>query len=926
MRPLKLKISAFGPYAGEETVNFDDLCKKGSKGGLYLITGNTGAGKTYLFDAISYALFGTTSGDNRTVDSLRSKYADPKVPTYVELTFSYRGKEYKVKRTPPYMRPKISGKGETPIQASAELTFPGGTCSKLKEVNEKIYDILGINQEQFSRIAMIAQGDFYKLLFAKTSQRKEILSRMFDITTYTKLQDRLKEETKKLEDKYSDNKKLMTHSIRGILCEENSDAFSKVADAKNGNMPFEEIPAFLSCMIEKDTAAKEALEVSLSENDGQLNEVNRKLGIAEEQRKLEESLKNSLNQRDALIPTEKSLKTALDEAEGKRPQINELGDKIASLKTTLPDYEEYDSKKISLAALDTNLSSLEYQKKAANDSLTSSKEKLISAKETVQRLADCTEQNVALQADINQLGEQKKQLDEIKSDYDDVIAKRIEYRKAADEFKNALAKCQAAKADYDSKYHAYISEQAGILAATLTEGQPCPVCGSLHHPSPALKTAAAPDKKVLDKSKETFELADKAMTRAKEKHDSVKAAGTEKKNALMKKATVFLSTENFEEISSAMEEKRKELAERGSQLKKRRDELKKDIDTKTLAEKSIPKLEKTIEEMSEKLSAYGQQISAKTAEKESVAKRLAELKEKLEFPSAKEVQTEIRRLESMKASFENEITVKTGEYNDCVSKISSLEGAIEELKKNLAERQSSDYDALKKQQSELQTTISDLRKHISRISTNISVNTDILNNINDKLLENKDTEEKLNCVRPLSKTANGGITEKDKLKLDTYVLMAYFDKIIANANSRYRSMTGNQYQLKRRPYAKNKVGESGLELVVIDHNSKSERDVTTLSGGETFVASLALALGLSDEIQANSGGICLDSMFVDEGFGTLDGDLLKKAIQALDDLTEGNRLVGIISHVDYLKDHIDNKIIVTKTPLSGSTIQVRNES
>lgn len=922
MKPLKLIVNAFGPYAGKNEIDFTKL----NKGGLYLISGKTGAGKSFVFDAVSFALFGEPSGHNRTKDDLRSEYVDPKTETYVEMTFSYRNELYTVRRNLEYEREYKRQKDKTTTQKEyAELTFADGKCCGFKEVTNYIQNhILGISHDQFTQIAMIAQGDFYKLLFAKTSDRKAILSKMFDTSIYTRLQDRLKADTKKLDEQLDATKRSLLQSVEGIRCPEEHSLFSVFSSAKNNQVSFEETIECLQTLIGQDMSEQEQLHQVQAQKDQQLEQLSQRLGRATEQKKLIDSMNEAIKEREALVPQQQTKKEALDAAEARQPEIQQLGDQIASLNAILPDYQELDNKKMSLVTLKNTVEKLNQQKQALTEKYLADKESYAKAKETLQTLGDCTEQNVMLQSELSRLNDRKTLLSKIQTDYDDILTKRQEYLTADKEHKQLTVKCAAAKQDYDAKYHAYISEQAGILAETLENGQPCPVCGSVHHPSPAQKSAKAPSKSELDKSKKSFESADEKMTAAQTKKESIAAVAKEKKQALMKQASEFLSVEQFEEIPAAAAAKNQELTNAETALNARKSLLAKQIKQKSEIEKMIPELESSIEETSRKLSDCNEESSAKKAEMDAAEKHCAALAAKLTFSSESEAKEEITRKKTQKQALEKAISDAAKAYQDCCSSLQKYEGAISEAKKNLADRPIEDYDKLSREKSALQTEVSALRQQDSALSTRLSVNREIINQLRNALKKREDLEQKRKCIEPLSRTANGNVTAKEKMQLDTYAMIALYERIIYRANLRYIDMTGRQYELRRREESDGNT-KSGLGLNVFDYHSGTERNVTTLSGGETFVASLALALGLSDEIQSSAGGICLDSMFVDEGFGTLDSDLLERSMKALNSLTEGNRLVGIISHVDYLKDRIDQKIVIEKHESQGSTIRIAVE-
>ena len=348
MRPIKLVMSAFGPYAGVTTLELDKLGTKG----LYLITGDTGAGKTTIFDAITFALYGEASGDNRNADMFRSKYADPDTPTGVELTFEYNGKEYYVKRNPAYLRPKKRGGGFTSKAADAELHYPDGrVVAKLKDVNNAIVEIMGIDRNQFTRIAMIAQGDFLKLLLASTDERKKIFQKLFHTKNYWFLQESLKAQSSSLAKEYEKASDSINQYIGGILCEDDNPLSVSVCKAMNGEMTAEDVTELLDKLIKEDADAKEEFTGEIDKKEQKIKELTAQIAKAEEQKKAEASLKKSEEKLIEVTEKLNEAKAAMEAANEKKPQITALGEKISALKNELPLYDELEAKKKNLDAI-----------------------------------------------------------------------------------------------------------------------------------------------------------------------------------------------------------------------------------------------------------------------------------------------------------------------------------------------------------------------------------------------------------------------------------------------------------------------------------------------------------------------------------------------------------------------------------------------
>ena len=808
MKPTKLILSAFGPYAGEITL---DMTKLGTSG-LYLITGDTGAGKTTIFDAITFALYGEPSGDTRQADMFRSKYADADTPTFVEMEFIYKGDAYLVRRNPEYLRPAKRGDKLTKEKAEATLTLPDGELvTKAKEVTAKIVEILGVNREQFSQIAMIAQGDFLKLLLASTKERSEIFREIFHTKHYQALQMRLKTDANRLKYEYEDVCKSILQYIEGVQCSEDSlyvSDWKKMTEKKNiGSLL--ELVELLERIVEEDADKQTDVTEKLAVLEKELEGVNKVLGKAEADRRATLAMERAKTFLSENEPKLTERKKNFDDEECKSALREKLSIEIENESKDLLKYEQLQKNE---ATLKRNLTQLEEQKNKLNK---------MREQEEARRQAQ-------LQAAQNA------------------------YREAADKSKKLTIQ-------YEDMQRAFMDEQAGILASELKEGQPCPVCGSTSHPSLAKITEGAPSEAEL---KQLKTLAERAGKDAEKK--SIEAG----------------------------------------RLKGEADALKEN------------------QAYTGKLAELQQQIVKSTAELESEGKNLQKQREELPFASYQEASDQWKRKKQQKADLEESFKNAKTQYETLAAQIAESKTTIQTLEKQLEDAADIDIESIQEKQQELTIKRAALQNTKDEINVRISNNMAAKAQITRRKEEMEAAETKWKWMGALSDTANGAVAGKDKIMLETYIQMTYFNRIIRRANIRLMTMTGGQYELKRQEEAANQKSQSGLELSVIDHYNGSERSVKTLSGGESFKASLSLALGMSDEVQSSSGGIQLDSMFVDEGFGSLDEESLNQAITALHDLTEGNRLVGIISHVNELKERIEKQVIVTKEKSGGSRAEI----
>ena len=914
MRPLKLTISAFGPYAGVTEFDFDKL----GTGGLYLITGDTGAGKTTIFDAITYALYGDPSGNNREVSMLRSKYADEETPTKVELVFSYYGKEYKVIRSPEYQRAM-----KTPAKAKAEFYYPDGNhITKIREVDQAVKSVIGIDRDQFRQIAMIAQGDFLKLLLAPTKERMEIFRHIFKTELFSDLQERLKKESGKLSDECTTIGRSISQYIEGIVCDEDNVEAIEVEKAKKGELPTEDTIALLEKLITVDETAEgnfaEQRETSQKELDEIKARIAKATDIAAAKKNLEENEKMLADLEERRVEVSKKC----EEEKAKQPQAEVHKEVIAGIRATLSDYDEVIAKQSAVAK------NKDFEEKASKKV-----ERLEEKTELLaQEITDLTEEDkslqkageakVRLEAERGTLYEKALKLSALQKN---IIALKDSEEKYQDAVKKYDRKAMIASdldAEYKIRNKMYLDAQAGILADTLEAGMACPVCGSVEHPKIAVKPDNAPSKEELEALQEKATAANGEANKARETAGSLKGALAEKEKAISQEVETLLGEVAVEDASAVITQQITDMKATLKSLDVQILTEKKNISRKEEIEKLLPQKTEELEQAKKEVSVIRDEVTAKRAETKSLEELIAELGKKLAFASREKAEEEIRTRTEVISQLQKSFDAAQKALIECNEKIVSLKSATEEILKRLDGEADIDLEKETEKQDVLENQLKELSRKEKLIHSRITANRKSLDNIRLKAESLIQAEKRYTWVKALSNTANGNISGKEKIMLETYIQMNYFDRIIARANTRLMIMTDGQYDLVRRKEALNKQGQSGLDLNVIDHYNGSERSVKSLSGGESFKASLALALGLADEIQASAGGIKLDTMFVDEGFGSLDEDSLAQAMKALHSIADHNRLVGIISHVGELKQKIDKQIVVTKDKAGGSKAEI----
>lgn len=918
MRPLKLTISGFGPYAGTQELDFSQL----GTSGLYLITGDTGAGKTTIFDAITYALFGEASGDSRDASMLRSKYASPDTPTYVELAFDYGGKNYTVKRNPEYSRAKARGTGSTKQAAAAELIYPDGhPISKLKEVNVAIRDIIGLTREQFSQISMISQGDFRKLLQAGTEERQKIFRDIFGTKFYDLLQSSLKDKALEVGRQKGETFRSIRQYVQGITCNEDSAYFPDVKKAKDGQLPMAEFWKVLEVILDEDTQAAEKLGGELETVETRLDTVKKQLTEAQNRQETGKLLAQRQKEELDLFDQLKEAEAARNAAKDTETRQKELREQLAKWALQLDDYDALEKHETALEETNRSLT------KAEQDQETARQDHDTLAKE-IKELKTEQESLSNAEAKQTQLSGQKKEAIESKGKFTALLAdinnlneeqEKLTTLQAA--FQTALDTSNRLLRAYNDKNTAFLREQAGIMASTLTEGAPCPVCGSIHHPSLATLSENAPTEADVKAAKAEYEKADKDARSASDTSNTQNGIVSNKKDGVLSDIAALLPGVSLEDTPVAAQEKANELHVEIENFEKELAEIEKSIRRKEQLDKLIPRKERERLNAERACTDANTQIQLLNAEMANLKKQVDELRNKLPF-SDKNAAIDQQEADQQTLEYLERDQRKANEtYNKCDKNLSNVQAAIKQLSSQLANQVEWDAEELTRQKESLTQQRDKILGEQKDVNYRITANTKAKENIASKAAELADLEQRYIWMKALSDTANGDITGKQKIKLETYIQGAFFDQILMRANIRLQKMSGGQYDLKRRTVADNLRSQAGLELDIVDHINASERSVNTLSGGESFLASLALALGLSDEVQMSTG-IRLDTLFVDEGFGSLDPEALNNAYNTLASLTEGNRLVGIISHVAELKERIDKQIVVTKNRDGGSTAEI----
>ena len=915
MRPITLKMTAFGPYAGTTVLEMDKL----GKGGIYLITGVTGAGKTTIFDGITFALYGKASGENRDASMLRSKYADPETPTEVKLDFEYAGKVYSIMRKPKYMAAKLRGEGTRERPAEAVLTYPDGrVVTKPNEVKKCVEEIMGITCEQFKQIAMIAQGDFQKLLFAPTQERMNIFSKIFNTGIYSELQKSVKSQSIELGNKCAAKRNSLKQYISGIVTAKDEPLSVLVDKAKTEGMPIEDTTELLEKLIAQDDEQNDKTSLAQKETAKQLESVNSDLGkIATREKTLAviAADKDKL-EKEKLLSAQ--LKKALDEQTEKIADTEKMSKQQATLEAELENYDALDELQKAISAAQKKLSDEQQKLGRTKQQHTTLKDRIEKDKAKLKQLSDAGENLLRFSAEKEKAEQRTKKLNDLGSAGRKLSSKKSEYEKLKNEMAQALQKKEECSRDYEAKSTAFLSEQAGIIAESLESGKPCPVCGSADHPHKATLSANAPSQ---DDVKRAEQARAKAESDAQAKSEKCSAAKAECRVLFdeYKKQVTELFGEDKTEISEAVKSETDTLQKKISELEQAITQENEKLRSKQQLEKQIPENENQLAKLQQSLEQTEKECAALGSQMTQQQKQAEQMQSNLRFASKKDAQMQIDSLAREIAARKAALETATKNHNDSQGRIKALDASVKSLQEQLSQNSELDKNKLNEQKVEFSQRTAELDTLAKEVHSRLEANRTVLRNIQATSSELIQLEKRYSWLKALSDTANGTITGKEKITLEAYIQMTYFERIIARANTRFMVMTGGQFELVRRTQAENKQAQSGLDLDVVDHYIGAVRSVKTLSGGESFKASLSLALGLSDEIQSCAGGVQLETMFVDEGFGSLDSDSLEQAMNVLGSLADSNRLIGIISHVDALKSRIDNQILITKEPDGTST-------
>lgn len=918
MKPKKLTMCAFASYPKETTVDFEKL----GESGLYLISGATGAGKTTIFDAISFALFGEPSGDERESKNLRCNFANPDTPTYVDFTFDYRGGEYRVRRNPRYERAKKRGAGTTVENPKAELYYPDGSVvSDIEKVTSAIEELLGLNKKQYSQIAMIAQGEFRKLLAADTKERSEIFRRIFDTAPYEAFQNALNAEANALNNELKAATTEIGALAKQITLDQDSKEDHRLGELLGAKVPdAEALQNLLEGVLNADEDSRTELGAQESELNAELNRANLLLKNIEDREKLE--------QRAAAAEAEVARTNRAHEAAAQALQTLEADAPVWQQKRA-----EQQQKQAALEKLD-ELKRFEDEQtkaqKAAQEAKTrqeKTKAKVLELKEAVSQarvakdqLAEAKQQATAAANSHKDLANQQENLEDQLEKFKQSDSALTQAQKDLDKAQAAFNEMQSASDNAAQKAQdarrVYLSNQAGILASTLEAGKPCPVCGSLEHPSPAhLSSANTITKEELDALEAAATKAQAAAAEASSHCASLRAKVDERKRILEELKTTYGRREDvLDRIATC----KQDVACAAAALKE--------------ANNAVAKLGKesaALGQLEQQLAQLEQGASNGEAAVRDAAAELARAQERyttckqqlgaLAGANRAELKAEVAQLERDCSHFEQNLEAAHSKKSAAEQAQLAAQTTADTLKGELAQAVEANKDEVLQQKNELDAALSSVREKLARVEQRLAVNNNVASNLRETAAQSQKIRAEYGEVSTLADVAMGKLKGTNFVPFETYIQTLYFDRVL-EASNHYLALIAD-YKLCRKDTGEGNK-KAGLDLGVIYNNSNKVDAISMLSGGEQFKASLCLALGMSATVQSLAGGIQLDSLFIDEGFGSLDSEeALPATIKMLKGLSGENRLIGIISHVDELEHDIDRKIVVTKDH-EGSSLEI----
>ena len=969
MQLEQLQLEAFGPFAGRQQVDFKAL----SGSGIFVITGPTGAGKTSIFDGVMFALYGRASGDSRPADGLRSDYAAEDAVSRVRLVFTVRGQRYTVERAPKQVRCNSRGNYSTFNQQAALYLPDGQVLTRVREVDEQLAQLVGLGAEQFRQIVLLPQGEFQRLLQSSSADKQLIFRRIFGTQLFARLEEALKAELAAQQEAlqaHQAQRQLLLHQLNGsgdgalqqLLDTDYPDveAICQLLEQRQqaGRSALDELAA----QLEKNRRDQQKYPLEQMSRDNaaivQLQSCQQALAALDEQAGEQAQRRCQLAQMEKLV----RCRQAAQQAQEHRARRDEAA---AGLKEAQTQWDDLQQRRSEIESAERELRELESRRGESDRRLQLEKSRLESL-HLRQKLEGSLQDSLLTLQRLDTV-EQYVQCCAEQADLAALRAQAVALQEQLAEFGRAGCACRAAQEEYDRISGAYHRSQAGQLAQTLRPDAPCPVCGSTHHPAPAKTVDAGADYPALQAA--TAALT--AATAALRQRDAQLAAALEQLNgsdllpvlgtlsalkadpALAAGATLFC-----DERQQQLRQKQSRLAEALAafcpvdQLQKKgldtaagvaasragvqgkrqlwaeqltalptgcaqevQDKVRRLEEERQASEKRQEALRRQLAEYEQQLASCRERLAIRRQLAEQTAQAVRESAEALAALLAREeVQPEQLRRTPPTTAQRQQLQEQIDRYEQERQRLLGQKEALAAYEG----RALSDLEEARRVLDALREQEQSARQQVTALQLTLQKQKSSLSQLQQLLKEQGRLDEAYMQVQDLYRVASG--KNSQHLSFERYVLSGYFDRVLAAANLRLDQMTQGKYMLLRRTEKEKGNAPSGLEMEVLDSYSGKARPVSTLSGGESFKAALSLALGLADVIGAQSGGIALDTVFIDEGFGSLDPQSLEEAMNTLEALKKEERLVGIISHVQALKERFPQGIEVRPLPGGGSAI------
>lgn len=1035
MLPKKIIMENFGPFVHEE-VDFDEL----TEAPLFLISGKTGAGKTTIFDAITFALYGDASGGVRSSNEIRSSFAEPTEETRVQFIFEHQGRKYSIERWPKQTLAKKNGKGETTKNQKVQLSIfndkgqEAEAYTKVDAVNEVIYQILNLQKDQFRQIVMLPQGEFRTFLNANSTEKETVLRSLFGTSFYRQFTENLKLQKCELEKSVSEMTTRIDQLFQQVVAEKGVTYGESLNLAREYLLLEEQELLKSQTELAEKQAKQKALQQQLqraqelSESFKQEQQTRRELLKIEEQLPEQEEKKQQLvrgRELEKIRPTYDRIQELVkqqiqqtDEVTENQQRAAELEQQYSECQKQTTDFEqqsaEWQTKEQQLQSLNALLplvkqkEQLMKQKTELTDKQAKQQEhlteiiqqikvheekiKLLETKQNTEKMwQDRRYEELQFQQTVTHLQQSAKDIFDQQEEEEDQQIKLAQLVEKASRTSNQLT---SEVADYKKLKSQWASAEIARLSMDLLPGEPCPVCGSKDHPNPAQHAELTTDnlgqlqvaletqetrikqlELIREQAEAQYEVGIKTFDQLQEDRSAAQKAQEEQINTLQATFADYYQLEveaDLSELVIFLRERQKETDERLAEINESKQtllDLKAEIDNnqakklesetslnvvkgelQTLEgrlssieeqtkEWQLPTLEAHIVELQGKIDEYHTHLQAHQALVKELEQQHIRLQENHKL-LAKQQQETGENLEKFQTSLQQQLVDANLAIEQLASApidLLSLEQEITDFDQQLLllkDRQSRLAEVIKDQEKpeldELQTLVTSCEAEVTQFQqqhyakeSQLQQQRTLIETIEDLQAQSKEQLDELSQMMQLYQTMNGD--NPQKISLERYVLQWYLAEVLQCANQQLNQLTKGRYRFELKQETGRSKGNTGLEINVYDDNAGATRSSHTLSGGESFIAALSLALGLAEVIQSQAGGVAIEALFIDEGFGSLDEEALEMAMEALESIENAGRMIGIISHVRELKERIPQQIIVETSGTGRSSIRYQLE-